>query len=60
MEPLTNQQKQEFEFTKICHICKNPFRIDDIKHRDHCHFTGEYHGSPHQSYNINYLRKFEV
>ena len=54
MEPLTNQQKQEFKFAKICHICENPFKIDDIKHRDHCHFTGKYRGAAHQVCNINY------
>ena len=48
MESLTNEQKQEFKFTKIYHICENPFRIDVFKHRDHCHSTGKYCGAAHQ------------
>ena len=43
-----------FTNTKICRICENPSSIDDIKHRDHCHFTGKYRGAAHQGYNINY------
>ena len=54
MEFLTTQQKKEFKFAKISYIFKNPFRIDDIEHRDHCHFIGKYHCGAHQGCNINY------
>ena len=54
MERLTLQQEQEFKTAKNCHICKKPFTNDDIKHRDHDHFTGKLRGASHQSCNINY------
>ncbi|XP_015606104.1 uncharacterized protein LOC107272932, partial [Cephus cinctus] len=53
MEPLNFQQKNEFYSTQTCHICEKPFTSEDIKHRDHCHFTGKYQGAAHQSCNLN-------
>ena len=54
MEALTLKQKQEFIAAKTCHICEKPFEADDVKHRDHCHFTGKYRGAAHQGCNVNY------
>ena len=54
METLTLKQKQDFKTAKICHIREKPFTDDDIKHRDHCHFTGKYRGAAHQGCNVNY------
>ena len=54
MKSLTLAEKKEFQSVKICHICEKPFQPDNIKHRDHWHFTGRYRGAAHQSYNLNY------
>ena len=45
---------QEFEDAKHCYICEEPFNPHDIKHHDHCQFTGKYHGPGHQGCNVNY------
>ena len=51
MKLLTKEQKQSYENTRICYICKK--KIENInskdkkycKVRDHCHYTGEYRGA---------------
>ena len=54
IKALTLAEKKEFQLAKICHICEKSFHPGNIKHRDHCHFTGRYRGVAHQSCNINY------
>lgn len=60
MESLTDQQKLDFQTAKFCHICEKQFKENDIKHRDHCHFTGKYRGAAHQSCNLNYKISFII
>ena len=47
---LTKEEKILFNKEKICHICK--MELEDDKVRDHCHFTGKYHGAAHNSCNL--------
>lgn len=54
MEPLSEMQEYEFQVASFCHICKEPFAPGDVKHRDHCHFTGMYRGAAHTGCNVNY------
>jgi len=42
IKPLTVTQELKFKFSKICHICRNPFTISTIKVKDHDHSTGEF------------------
>ena len=42
---FTDQNRQDFNNSNICHICEQPFKKDDKKFRDYCHFTGEYRGA---------------
>ncbi|XP_046750606.1 uncharacterized protein LOC124413864 [Diprion similis] len=54
MESLNFNQINEFDLSKVCHICEKPFAREDVKHRNHCHFTGKYRGHAHQSCDLNY------
>ena len=54
MTPLTREQERAYQEAKTCHICEEVFTEQDVKHRDHNHFTGEYRGPAHDRCNINY------
>ena len=53
MKLLTNEQRESYENTRICYICKEKFEnkyLKDKKYRkvaDHCHYTEEYRGAAH-------------
>ncbi len=34
---LTPEQEHDFQAAAICHICKKPFKKEDVKVRDHHH-----------------------
>ena len=52
MKLLTNEQKESYENSKICCICKEKYEnryLKDTKYckvRDHCHYTGEFRVLP--------------
>ncbi|KAB0790324.1 hypothetical protein PPYR_15335, partial [Photinus pyralis] len=54
MEKLSAAQLQDFENATQCHICEHPFLENEIRCRDHCHFTSKYRGPSHQKCNVNY------
>ena len=54
MKPLTKAQNREFSRARVCHICLSPFKLNERKVRDHCHYTGEYRGAAHSSCNLQY------
>ena len=53
-KPLIMTKKNEKAFKKAthCHICEKKYRVDDVPVRDHCHVTGKYRGSAHQTCNL--------
>ena len=53
-KPLIMTSEDEEAFTKAthCHICEKKYKVDDVPVRDHCHVTGKYRGSAHQSCNL--------
>ena len=53
MDPLTDQEKILHENENMCFICEKPFK-NDIKVRDHCHYTGKYRGAAHSACNLQY------
>ena len=53
MIPLTKEEKDNYNKENICHICKKEF-INDMKVRDHCHFTGKYRGAAYNTCNLRY------
>ena len=51
---MTRGDKSNFKNAKRCHICKKKYGEDDEPVRDHCHVTGKYRGSAHQSCNLKW------
>ena len=49
---MTNEDEESFQKAKRCHICEKKYREDDVPVRDHCHVTGKYRGSAHQTCNL--------
>ena len=48
-------EKERFDEETKCWICNEEFD-DDVKVRDHCHFTGRYRGAAHNSCNLKYRK----
>ena len=40
MTPLTPKEMDRYKKSERCHICFKPFKEDNPKVRDHCHYTG--------------------
>ena len=53
MIPLTKEKEDNYNKENICYICKKDFN-NDMKVRDHCHFTGKYRGAAHNTCNLRY------
>jgi len=49
---MTQDDEDEFQKAKECHICNKKYTSKDIPVRDHCHITGKYRGSAHQACNL--------
>ena len=49
---MTEDDENEFQKAKACHICDKAYIEKDIRVRDHCHITGQYRGSSHQECNM--------
>ena len=54
MKCLTKEEWREFNKTMKCHICFKGFQVDDIKVRDHCHYTGQYRRPAHRNCNLRF------
>ena len=51
---FTEEDRKQFNISKICWICDEPFK--DNKVRDHCHYTGRYCGPACNSSNLKYRK----
>ena len=54
MKPLTPKEMDRYEISERCHICFKLFKEDNLKVRDHCHYTGCYRGPAHTKCNLQY------
>ena len=53
--PLTKEQIKAHKRATKCHICFKPYKENDRKVRDHCHYTGLYRGPAYSSCNLKYM-----
>jgi len=51
---MTHEDEKNFKQAKVCHICNKKYNKTDKRVRDHCHVTGKYRGSAHESCNLNF------
>ena len=49
---MTGEDEKAFKKATHCHICEKRYKLDDVPVRDHCHVTGKYRGSAHQTCNL--------
>ena len=49
---MTGEDEKAFKKATHCHICEKKYKVDDTPVRDHCHVTGKYRGSAHQTCNL--------
>ena len=49
---MTKEDEKAFKEATHCHICEKKYKVDDVLVRDHCHVTGKYRGSAHQTCNL--------
>ena len=54
MKHQTCEQWRKFKKATTCHISLKEFKYDDIKVRDHCHYTRRYQGPAHRTCNLRY------
>ena len=54
MEPPTKSQLKAYNCATKCHICFKPFKEDNRKVRDHCHYSGIYRGVALSRWNLLY------
>ena len=54
MTPLTPKEMDRYKRSERCHICFKPFKEDNPKVRDHCHYTSRNRGTAHMKCNLQY------
>ena len=49
---MTARDEKDFQNAKKCWICQKRYKADENPVRDHCHITGKYRGSAHNTCNL--------
>ena len=49
---MTTENELDFQNSTTCYICEKEYSDKDKPVRDHCHITGKYRGSAHNSCNL--------
>ena len=64
MIELTDEEQYKHGTRKLCFLFKRPFledvKMNYIKVRDHCHYTGKYRDAPHKTCNLMYNTPREI
>lgn len=56
MISITDEERDNVNRAKCCHICKKAFAPNEIKVLDHDHFTGKFRGPAHNECNLQCKR----
>ena len=51
---MSEEEKNLFQQSNSCRICKTIINDDNEKVRDYCHITSKFRGAAHQSCNLNF------
>ena len=51
---MSEEEKNLFQQSNSCRICKKIINDDNEKIRDYCHITSKFRGAAHQSCNLNF------
>lgn len=51
---MSKDDEQQFANAVECSICNKTFYSNEMRVREHCHFTGAYRGVAHQDCNLNF------
>jgi hypothetical protein len=57
---ITMEQQQEFKHSTRCWICRQKYKDNDIRVRDHDHISGLYRGSAHSKCNLKLRHSNEI
>lgn len=57
---LTDEQEAAFQAAERCWLCQKQFEDDDVRVRDHDHYTGAYRGAAHNECNVNCKTRQEI
>ena len=62
MENLSNEQQITHNNAEYCHICTKVLskKKNQVKVRDHDHYTGKYRGPAHLICNLRYSRQTNI
>ena len=52
---MAQEDEEDYRNNNICRFCEKEILSDKV--RDHCHLTGKYRGSAHNTCNINVTQK---
>ena len=62
MQNLLNEEQITHDNVQYCHICKKVFgpKKNQVKVRDHDHYTGKYRGAAHLICNLRYSTQIDI
>ena len=62
MQNLSNEEQITHDNVQYCHICKKVFgpKKNQVKVRDHDHYTGKYRGAAHLICNLRYSTQIDI
>ena len=57
---IINDEETSFKNAEVCYICNKKYTKEDVPVRDHCHVTGKYRGSAHNTCNRSFRLSYKI